>query len=488
MQVTVSEDMVLQRLFSGFPISKNAQGFTVAPTPLTDFHPRPLLYSDVHHISKLMVEAVPCAIWRDSSIIVGTADRAAGSVLHVMAAMTACVYSLMNFYPKGPRPPGSIFVAAADPSINGPGDLLINGLKKGDSVVLADVVIRGGNIATKIIDALQRAGVNVTAAVFGADYSDRDGLKAVGKIVPAFSVGTFCLEEHGEPLKTTQFKRNLLAARLEVPSREIAGFLRANEMPATRPLHTMPASFVENCFSRCLAAWVGVPVYSADSSAYPYSCFDLTDMTHCLAPSLVEDTADALCYLSPLLRRLVSGSGDTATTSGVGVSDEYIIVSESDRGGGPLAAAIARRTGISFTMANWYSEVDTLDTAKSSSAVGYSTGATATNVTLYLNGIKKDQKIIVVDDMLSSGGTCEGLLKAIDRAGGKCVECLFASEKTTTKGRERLLKQWKDLKMYSVCFFSSGSEKTVEAHPDAMLAHETPIQSFAGGSRRERNE
>lgn len=478
-----SEDATLARLFVDFPITINADtGQSVFPTPLTDFSPRPLVYRDVHHIAKLMVEAVPPAIWSRTPLIVGNADRASGAIIHVMASIVAASYTLMNFYPKGPRPPGSIYVC--DVEIHGrPGEFLINGLSRGDCVVFADVIIRSGSLASKVIDALLRHGVHVHAAVFGADYSDRDGLKTLKRLLPAtHSVGTIMVSEHGDALPRTQFKRNLLAGRLEAPPREVAEFVRTHEVPSTRPLNTLPLPVQQSVFKRCLDSWVGVPVYKASegsgAESYPYSCFQLTDCVPVMTVQIIEDTADCLLMLSPLLRKFVASGGATPEQQA-----EYILVSESDRGGGPLIAALARRTGLAFTMANWSSEVEQLSTNAVTGHVGYSG-----SVTLFLNGIRPGAKCIIADDMLSSGGTCEQLIKCIEQAGGVVVECLFASEKTTTKGRERLSKQWPHVPLYSVCFFQSAKECTEVSHPDPVLGHETPIQTFAAGARRGRPE
>jgi len=474
----VSEDATLARLFVDFPITISPEtGAPVFPTPLTDFSPRPLYYRDVHHIAKLMVEAVPPAVWSRTPLIVGNADRASGAIIHVMASIVAASYTLMNFYPKGPRPAGSIYVC--DVSIHGrPGEFLINGLTPGDCVVFADVIIRRGTLANKVVEALQKNGIQVQAAVFGADFSDRDGLKSLKRLLPStHSVGTIMVSEHGEPLQRTAFKRNLLAGRLEAPPREVADFIRTHEVPSTRPLHTLPLPVQQSVFKRCLDSWVGMPIYKANegsgAESYPYSCFQLTDCVPVMTVQIIEDTADCLLMLSPLLRKILENGGATAEQQ-----NEYIFVSESDRGGGPLVAAIARRTGLAFTMANWSSEVEQLSSNAVTGHVGYSG-----SVTLFLNGIRRGQKCIIVDDMLSSGGTCEQLIKCVEQAGGVVVECLFASEKTTSKGRERLHMQWPKVPLFSVCFFQSVKECTEVSHPDPLLGHETPIQTFSSRKR-----
>ena len=78
--------------------------------------------------------------------------------------------------------------------------------------------------------------------------------------------------------------------------------------------------------------------------------------------------------------------------------------------------------------------------------------------------------------MLSSGGTAEGLIKAVEAGGGVVVEALFASEKVNTGGRKRLGKNWPRLPSYSLCYFVASGQETV-AHTPGPLANSTPIQS-----------
>jgi adenine/guanine phosphoribosyltransferase-like PRPP-binding protein len=512
-----TEDAVLTRLFEHYQIFP--PGSRVA-MPLTDFVP-PLTFEDVHAIARLMVEAVPS--WEGVTCICGLADRSAGSIVHVMSQLTGIPYTLANWYPKGST--GAIVVKENFAGFSGEGPVLINGIGRGDRVVFADICIRGGSTALEIVEALVKAGVTVTHAVFGCDFSDQHGMANIsevtaahGQFVPCSAVGTIMV--HGKcagtpdpassrpDVRTTLFKRNLLKGRIIGRTNPPAS------IPPPRPLEWQPLSMVEACFRRALKMFVGVPIYFAEGSTYPYSNFSLTDFIPVMDSARVEDIADCMAFLSPLLRRIsrihaskisteghfvnrqqssassnnnLAGMG-TPTTSFASLDEsEYILVSESDRGGGPLAVALSRRTGLSFTMANWSSSVGDTGGVEHTSNVGYSgTG------TLFLNGIPKGAKCIVVDDMLSSGGTCEGLLKAIEAAGGVPVECLFASEKVTTLGRDRLRKTWKDLPLISVCYFSSESKTETISAPPTEMGNETPIQKRVtqdgnAGDRRQRD-
>ena len=59
--------------------------------------------------------------------------------------------------------------------------------------------------------------------------------------------------------------------------------------------------------------------------------------------------------------------------------------------------------------------------------------------TTYINDIKPGEKILIVDDVISTGGTLEPILEAIERMGAKLQDIIIAIEKGN--GRERLLNE-----------------------------------------------
>jgi adenine phosphoribosyltransferase len=63
------------------------------------------------------------------------------------------------------------------------------------------------------------------------------------------------------------------------------------------------------------------------------------------------------------------------------------------------------------------------------------------SVSIYLNGVRANDRIILVDDLISTGGTLISLVKAIRRVGAEILEILTIGEKTENSGREKLLKE-----------------------------------------------
>jgi len=57
---------------------------------------------------------------------------------------------------------------------------------------------------------------------------------------------------------------------------------------------------------------------------------------------------------------------------------------------------------------------------------------------VHIDGVTKGHRVLLVDDLLATGGTMEAGCKLIEKAGGKVAGCAFLVELTFLKGRERL--------------------------------------------------
>ena len=57
---------------------------------------------------------------------------------------------------------------------------------------------------------------------------------------------------------------------------------------------------------------------------------------------------------------------------------------------------------------------------------------------IHQDGIRKGDRVLLVDDLLATGGTMEATIQLIEQCGGQIVELAFLIELRALKGRERL--------------------------------------------------
>ena len=59
-------------------------------------------------------------------------------------------------------------------------------------------------------------------------------------------------------------------------------------------------------------------------------------------------------------------------------------------------------------------------------------------IEMHKDSIKPGQKVVVVDDLIATGGTIEAAIKLIESLGGEVVKVLFLMELAGLNGREKL--------------------------------------------------
>ncbi len=72
-------------------------------------------------------------------------------------------------------------------------------------------------------------------------------------------------------------------------------------------------------------------------------------------------------------------------------------------------------------------------------------------VEMHVDAIEKDETVLLVDDLVATGGTAEAAASLIEQAGGKLVECCFVVDLPDIGGRKRL--EAKGYKVFALCEF-----------------------------------
>ncbi len=73
------------------------------------------------------------------------------------------------------------------------------------------------------------------------------------------------------------------------------------------------------------------------------------------------------------------------------------------------------------------------------------------SVEIHKDAIKQNSKVLIIDDLLATGGTATASCQLIEKLGGQVVECAFVIELENLKGRQKL--QEKNFSMFSIVQF-----------------------------------
>ena len=61
-------------------------------------------------------------------------------------------------------------------------------------------------------------------------------------------------------------------------------------------------------------------------------------------------------------------------------------------------------------------------------------------IEMHKDSIKPGQKVVIIDDLIATGGTVEAIAKLVEELGGEVVKICFVMELAGLKGREKLKK------------------------------------------------
>ena len=59
-------------------------------------------------------------------------------------------------------------------------------------------------------------------------------------------------------------------------------------------------------------------------------------------------------------------------------------------------------------------------------------------IEIHKDAIQPGQKVVIIDDLIATGGTTEAIIKMVKELGGEVVRCVFLMELAGLKGREKL--------------------------------------------------
>ncbi|MHA1995469.1 MAG: phosphoribosyltransferase family protein [Candidatus Hodarchaeales archaeon] len=110
------------------------------------------------------------------------------------------------------------------------------------------------------------------------------------------------------------------------------------------------------------------------------------------------------------------------------------LLTEEDKGG-ILLAAVSLKTGIPFGMVRWVPNLLATQVTEIFSCEYVKEG------TLYLSGIEKNDRVVVIDDIISTGGTMIGIIKTLKKIGANIVDVIILAEKIEYNGVNTVKKE-----------------------------------------------
>ncbi len=143
---------------------------------------------------------------------------------------------------------------------------------------------------------------------------------------------------------------------------------------------------------------------------------ELTDQFPALRPQVLAEAVHRLLTL---------GSFANATK----------LVVEEDKGA-VLAGPMCLATGLPLAVARWYPYELPADAGEPPVRVPVTSEYFSGH--LYLNGIVPGDKVVIIDDTLSTGGTLAALVSAVNHAGGDVLDALVVTEKVAGGGARML--------------------------------------------------
>jgi adenine/guanine phosphoribosyltransferase-like PRPP-binding protein len=149
-----------------------------------------------------------------------------------------------------------------------------------------------------------------------------------------------------------------------------------------------------------------------------YLVIPMTDHFHSTDPVILRQAVNAICDV-------VNWNGSDPITK---------IVSEEERGGF-IAVCVALQRNLPFSLAK-QNPVHLPGEIGIKFKMSYND-----NMTLFLNGIEKKDRVILIDDMIDTGGTVIAMIQAVKQAGVEIKDIVCLAEKVEMGGVARIEKE-----------------------------------------------
>ena len=114
---------------------------------------------------------------------------------------------------------------------------------------------------------------------------------------------------------------------------------------------------------------------------------------------------------------------------------EFEVIAGTESRGFIFGTPVAYALGKSFVPARKPGKLPR-ETVSMEYALEYGTGT----IELHKDSIRPGQKVVIIDDLIATGGTVEAIAKLVEELGGEVVKICFVMELAGLKGRDKLQK------------------------------------------------
>jgi adenine phosphoribosyltransferase len=114
---------------------------------------------------------------------------------------------------------------------------------------------------------------------------------------------------------------------------------------------------------------------------------------------------------------------------------DYDVIAGTESRGFIFGAPLAYKNGTGFVLVRKKGKLPR-ETIEASYDLEYGSAV----VEMHKDAIKPGQKVVLVDDLIATGGTMAAAAELVEKLGGEVVKMIFLIELTDLKGREKLKK------------------------------------------------
>lgn len=112
---------------------------------------------------------------------------------------------------------------------------------------------------------------------------------------------------------------------------------------------------------------------------------------------------------------------------------EYDVVVGAESRGFIFGSAIAYKKGAGFVLARKPGKLP-----RETVSEEYDLEYGKAEIHIHKDAIKPGQRVVIIDDLIATGGTCEAIIKLVEKLGGTVVRLAFLMELKGLNGREKL--------------------------------------------------